>query len=70
MCTKTIQVAASNSSIHYSSAINICQCHLSDNKDETPKIISILPTPKDTPRSSEDEEEFKAVFGMAYLFIK
>lgn len=68
MCTKTIQLVDPNASIHYpTSSINICRCHLSDTKDnsnsnESPNIKSILPTPKDTPRNSEDEEQFKAVF--------
>lgn len=69
MCTKTIQLVDPNASIHYPTSMNICRCHLSDTKEnsnpnEPPKIKSILPTPKDTPRSSEDEEQFKAVFGV------
>lgn len=64
MCTQSIPCVGSSANIHYTSPLfntQGCRCHLSNTIEFDIKYS--LPTPRDSPRSSIDEKEFKAIFG-------
>lgn len=68
MCTESIQSTNyNNSTLFTPPLLNSCRCHLSNNNNSGTTIpYKSLPTPKDSPRSSADEKEFKAIFDLKY----